>query len=90
MSRRSLAAVDRGSKSVNSPDHRPNAARVNASLKTNSGNAVSATGTDLTRCEVFFEFLPCAIRFATQHQIIRAASMVTAELRHISDMDVRA
>ena len=31
---------------VNSPDHRPNAARVNASLKTNSGKAVSAAGTD--------------------------------------------
>ena len=34
--------------SVNSPDHCPNAARVNASLKANSGNAVSASCTDLT------------------------------------------
>ena len=31
--------------------------------------------------EVFFEFLPRAIRFATQHQIIRVATMAMAELQ---------
>ena len=67
--------------SVNSPDHCPNAARVNASLKTNAGNAVSATDTDLTRSRSSSSSFrarsdsPCNIREFAR------TTMVTAEFQ---------
>ncbi len=78
--------VDRDRRGVNSPDHCPNAARINASFKTNSGNAASANGTERMIWRSCSSTVLCdPIRHSTLDNL--AEPVATAEFSHPTNMD---